>query len=93
MARPKKGTPEGDLATIRWHETMNKKYGSPEEVSARMIEYGRRGGKVESPNKGFGTDIPCGCDVFDYTHCLRQCAGYVGGQTSRRGKPRGIINA
>lgn len=92
MARGKKGTPEGDLATIRWHETMNKKYGSPEEVSARMIEYGSRGGKVKSPYKGFGTDIPCDCDVFDYGHYLRHCAGYVGGQTSRRGKPRGIIN-
>ena len=92
MSRPRKGTPEGDLATIRWHETMNKKYGSPEEVSARMIKYGRRGGKVESPNKGFGTDIPCDCDVFDYTHYLRQCAGTVGGQTSRRGKPHATIN-
>lgn len=49
MARPRSGTPEGDLATARWRETMNERYGG---VTERMAEIGRKGGLVQVP-KGF----------------------------------------
>lgn len=74
MARPKKGTPAGDEATKRWHETMVKRYGS---VSNYMANVGRIGGL-----KGRGPDYKGG---FASNKELAITAGAVGGRKSRRG--------
>ncbi len=45
MARPKKGTKEGELATKRWRETMEKRYGGPEGAHRLMQRLGQMGGR------------------------------------------------
>ena len=45
MARPKKGTKEGDLATKRWRETVEKRYGGPEGAHKFMQRIGQMGGR------------------------------------------------
>lgn len=74
MARPKKGTPEGDAATARWHQTMVEKYGS---VNEKMANIGRIGGL-----KGRGPDYKGG---FASSKELAITAGAKGGKISRRG--------
>lgn len=54
MPRPKKGTPEAELANARWRATMNERYGS---VSEKMKAAGAIGGKAKVP-KGFALMTP-----------------------------------
>lgn len=73
MARPKKTTPEGKLATERWRKTMEKKYGG---VTAKMQQIGRIGGlNGKGPNYkgGFAADRE-----------RARIAGAKGGHISRR---------
>lgn len=51
MPRPKKGTPESELATQRWRETMQERYGG---VTEKMQEIGAIGGR-NSNNGGFAS--------------------------------------
>lgn len=73
MARPKKNTPAGKLATERWRQTMEKKYGS---VTEKMRETGRIGGK-----NGKGPDYKGG---FAADNERAKKAGAKGGSISRR---------
>ena len=73
MSRPKKGTPEGELASRRWRETMIRRYGSP---SKKMAEVGRIGGQ-----NGRGPDYRGG---FAANIEIARLAGMKGGKISRR---------
>lgn len=73
MARPKKGTKEGDLATKRWRETMEKRYGGPEGAHRLMQRLGQMGGR-NGHTGGFAANRE-----------LAVRAGRKGGSKSRRG--------
>lgn len=73
MARPRKNTPAGKLATERWRQTMEKKYGG---VTEKMREIGRIGGK-----NGCGPDYMGG---FAADRERARIAGAKGGHISRR---------
>ena len=85
MARLASGTKEGDIATAKWKKTMEERYG---DISVKMSEEGRKGG-LKSRGGGFATRIACECDVIDGLHVKSQCAGAIGGATSRRTKNEG----
>lgn len=73
MARPKKNTPAGKIATERWRKTMEEKYGG---VTAKMQQIGRIGGlNGKGPNYkgGFAADRD-----------RARIAGAKGGRISRR---------
>ena len=73
MVRAKKGTPEGDLATKYWRETMQERYGNPSEF---MRTIGAKGGKAPTTKpKGFAADLE-----------RARVAGRRGGLISRRTK-------
>ena len=73
MPRPKKGTPNGDLATQRWRKTIEDRYGDVTEVMTRV---GALGGKVEHrETRPFYTNRE-----------LARIAGTKGGRVSRRNK-------
>ena len=73
MARARKGTPEGDLATKYWRETMQERYGNPSEF---MRTIGAKGGKAPTTKpKGFAANKD-----------LAKSAGRLGGLISRRTK-------
>jgi len=74
MARPKKNTKAGKLATKKWRQTMEAKYGN---ISDMMAEIGRKGGE-----NGRGEDYKGG---FASSTDLAKRAGAKGGQLSRRG--------
>lgn len=76
MARPKKGTPESELATKRWRETMKKKYG--EGLQSYFQNTGRKGGL-----SGRGPDYKGG---FAGNPKLAKIAGKKGGGISKRNK-------
>lgn len=83
MARPKKGTPEGDRATKKWRETMIKKYG----VDAfggilKMQEIGRIGGQ-NGTTGGFASE-KVGTDGLTGRERAK-VAGKKGGFVSKRG--------
>ena len=73
MARPRKNTPAGKIATERWRQTMEKKYGG---VTKKMREIGRIGGK-----NGCGPDYMGG---FAADRERARIAGAKGGHISRR---------
>lgn len=73
MARPKKTTPEGKIASEKWRQTMIEKYGS---VTNKMRETGRIGGQ-----NGKGPDYKGG---FAANHEYARKAGAKGGSISRR---------
>ena len=73
MARPKKTTPEGKIASEKWRQTMIEKYGS---VTDKMRETGRIGGQ-----NGKGPDYKGG---FAASHEHAKKAGAKGGKISRR---------
>lgn len=73
MARPKKNTPEGKIASEKWRQTMIEKYGS---VTEKMRETGRIGGQ-----NGKGPDYKGG---FASSHEHARKAGAKGGRISRR---------
>lgn len=73
MARPKKTTPEGKIASEKWRQTMIEKYGS---VTNKMRETGRIGGQ-----NGKGPDYKGG---FAANHEYARKAGAKGGLISRR---------
>ena len=73
MARPRKNTPEGKIASEKWRQTMIEKYGS---VTEKMRETGRIGGQ-----NGKGPDYKGG---FAASHEHARTAGAKGGSISRR---------
>lgn len=73
MARPKKNTPAGKIATERWRKTMEEKYGG---VTAKMQQIGRIGGL-----NGKGPDYKGG---FAADRERARIAGAKGGHISRR---------
>lgn len=73
MARPKKNTPEGKIASEKWRQTMIEKYGS---VTDKMRETGRIGGQ-----NGKGPDYKGG---FAADRERAKIAGAKGGSISRR---------
>ena len=73
MARPKKTTPAGKIASEKWRQTMIEKYGS---VTNKMRETGRIGGQ-----NGKGPDYKGG---FAANHEYARKAGAKGGSISRR---------
>ena len=73
MSRPRKNTPAGKLATERWRQTMEKKYGG---VTAKMQQIGRIGGL-----NGKGPDYKGG---FAADRERARIAGAKGGHISRR---------
>lgn len=73
MARPKKTTPEGKIASEKWRQTMIEKYGS---VTNKMRETGRIGGQ-----NGKGPDYKGG---FAANREYARKAGAKGGSISRR---------
>ena len=73
MARPKKNTPAGKIASEKWRQTMTEKYGS---VTDKMRETGRIGGL-----NGKGPDYKGG---FAANHEHAKKAGAKGGSISRR---------
>ena len=73
MSRPHKNTPAGKLATERWRQTMEKKYGG---VTAKMQQIGRIGGL-----NGKGPDYKGG---FAADRERARIAGAKGGHISRR---------
>lgn len=88
MARPKKGTKAGDIASQKWHDTMTQKYGSYTDF---MRKAGRLGG-LKSTGGGFATKTNCNCNLIDGPHTAPQCAGKKGGTISKRGKSYENIN-
>ena len=77
MARPKKGTKAGEIATIKWRETMFKKYGGENGLHKKMSEVGAKGGSRSTPTGGFGAD-----------HERARIAGAKGGSISKRDEAR-----
>ena len=73
MARPKKNTKAGKIASEKWRKTMVEKYGS---VSDKMRETGRIGGQ-----NGKGPDYKGG---FAADSERAKIAGAKGGRISRR---------
>ena len=73
MARSKKTTPAGKIASEKWRQTMIEKYGS---VTNKMRETGRIGGQ-----NGKGPDYKGG---FAANHEYARKAGAKGGSISRR---------
>ena len=80
MARAKKGTPEGRLATERWRETMQERYG---DITGKMQEIGAAGGR-NSNNGGFASKKVGSDGLTGAERAVR--VGAVGGRISRRGK-------
>lgn len=72
MARPKKGTKEGKLASDKWRKTMIEKYGE-DGFRKKMHEMGAKGGSRSTPTGGFGAD-----------HERARIAGAKGGSISKR---------
>lgn len=73
MPRPGKNTPEGERASEKWRQTMEKKYGA-DGVRKFLQECGRKGGTAPTDKpKGFARD-----------HKLAIRAGAKGGRISRR---------
>ena len=81
MPRPKKGTPEAELATQRWRETMQERYGG---VTEKMQEIGSIGGR-NSNNGGFASK-KVGSDGLTGQQRAKK-VGSIGGAISRR-KPK-----
>ena len=73
MARPKKGTPEGERAKERWRQTMIERYGE-NGPSIMMAKAGKQGG-INGHTKGFASNRE-----------LARKAGAKGGTISKRGK-------
>lgn len=71
MARPKKGTKAGDLATAKWRATMLAKYGSEEAFHKAMQRMGEKGGKASNTG-GFAANPQ-----------LAKVAGAKGGKSHR----------
>lgn len=86
MVRQRKGTPEGDLASKRFLETIKKKYGSKEAMHKHFVEMGRIGGRL-SRNGGFASK-KVGKDGLTGKE-RASLAGQKGGAMSkRRGKKK-----
>lgn len=73
MARPKKGTKGAEEATLKWKETMIKKYGGENGLHEKMMEIGAVGGR-RGHTGGFASNPE-----------LAKVAGAKGGRASKRG--------
>ena len=80
MSRPRSNTPEGRLATERWRETMQERYGN---VTEKMQEIGSRGGKASNTG-GFASKKVSSDGLTGQQRAVK--FGAVGGRISRRGK-------
>ena len=81
MVRPKKGTPEAELAKQRWRKTMEEKYGK--SLHDHMVEMGRKGGKKVGKLSGFACPL-VGADGMTGPE-RAQKYGSIGGFKSKRG--------
>lgn len=81
MSRPRKGSPEAELATQRWRETMNERYGS---VKEKMRDIGAIGGR-KGTTGGFAAQ-EVGKDGMTGSQ-RASVVGSIGGKISRR-KPK-----
>ena len=81
MPRPKRGTAKGDIATLKWRNTMEKRYGGANGVHKMMQEMGRKGGRI-SNSGGFASNIR-GADGLTGKERAR-VAGAKGGVISKR---------
>lgn len=83
MVRQRRDTPEGKLATARYHETMKKKYG--DKLHDHYAEMGRKGGLLGRSggfaSKKVGKDGLTGRE-------RASIAGQKGGALSKRGKKK-----
>ena len=73
MARPKKGTPKGDQATVKWKKTMSEKFGGEDGIHEKMRLVGSKGGQKKGVKKGFALNP-----------ALAKIAGRKGGKNSSR---------
>lgn len=80
MARPRKNTEAGKIATARWRETMLKKYGGDSGLRIKMQMMGIIGGQR---SRGGG---------FTHNPALAAKAGAIGGRKSKRGEG-GMVTA
>ena len=80
MARARKGTPEGDLATKYWRETMQERYGNPSEFMRTIAAKGGR----NSNNGGFASKKVGSDGLTGAERAVR--VGTIGGRISKRGK-------
>ena len=81
MARPKKGTPEAELATMRWRKTMEEKYG--DKLHEHMAAMGHKGGIKCNKLSGFACPTK-GADGLTGPERAQKC-GAIGGYKSKRG--------
>lgn len=83
MARAKRGTVEGELASEKWKATMIERYG--EDYREVMREIGAMGGK-KSKNGGFAS---AKVDKNGMTGAQRaKVFGSIGGKISKRNKKK-----
>lgn len=73
MARPKKGTPEGDRANEKYKQTMLERFGSQEAINEHFRKMGAKGG-INGHTGGFAANKE-----------LAKVAGAKGGKNSTRG--------
>lgn len=66
-------------------KTMVEKHGSEEAARAWFRSIGSKGGK-NGTTGGFATKEPCNCSIVAGEHTKPQCAGTIGGKTSKRQK-------
>lgn len=79
--RPKRGTPSGDRATEKWHDTILKKLGSEEAIVEYFRTMGRKGGK-NGHTGGFASFVVGSDNMTGYQRA--RVAGARGGKISRR---------
>lgn len=81
MPRMKKGTPSGDRAAQKWHDTMLARLGSEEAIREHYRIIGRKGG-LKGHTGGFASE-EVGADGLTGPERAR-IAGKKGGSISRR---------
>lgn len=86
MARPKKGEPGHEAATLRWHQTMLKKYDGDKEAMADFFRnIGRKGG-IRGHSGGFASEKVGKDGLTGYERA--RLAGQKGGHISKRGSAK-----
>lgn len=89
MSRAKRGTPAGELATMRWRKTMLERFGTKEAYCEFMREQGRKGG-TNGRGKNYGggfSSTKVGADGLTGKE-RAVIAGSKGGKLSKRGKAK-----
>lgn len=83
MPRQKKGEPGHELASLRWRQTMEAKYGGPEGLHKKMQETGAIGGH-RGHTGGFASNVIGEDGLTGFERA--KIAGAKGGRISRRTK-------